>query len=192
MKAKPALVRRAALTLHRSHTEKPRCSPKIDQIRLRLATARPVDSQNAGFSGSHSSIHLPVRRAAAGGVGCCSGGLLTTLVMERSVVMDPALRRICNPETRQRVFQTSRPRDENDVTLSAQSCGAWCENSRAPGPAPRPRNEAGRELGVPPRGLRAGGGTSDRRVVRSRLAQAQRPTTLRSQSSLPFGRGRPH
>ena len=49
---KPIFISSAALTLHSSHTEKPRCSAKIDQIKLRFATARPVESQNSGSSGS--------------------------------------------------------------------------------------------------------------------------------------------
>ena len=40
------------LTLHSSQTEKPRCSAKIEKIRLRFAVLRPVASQKTGSSGS--------------------------------------------------------------------------------------------------------------------------------------------
>ncbi len=42
--------------LHSSHTEKPMCSAKIDQIRFRLAIGLPTVSQNSGSSGRQSSI----------------------------------------------------------------------------------------------------------------------------------------
>ncbi len=61
-KSKPILASIAALTLQKSQTEKPRCSARIDQIRLRRATGAPVESQNSGSSGRQSSIHRPDRR----------------------------------------------------------------------------------------------------------------------------------
>ena len=59
MKSKPTLASIAALTLQRSQTEKPRCSAKIDQIRLRRAIFLPPFSQNASSSGRQSSIQVP-------------------------------------------------------------------------------------------------------------------------------------
>src|SRR5580700_1445611 len=38
--------------------EKPRCSAKIDQIRLRRAMNLPLDSQNFSSSGFHSEIQV--------------------------------------------------------------------------------------------------------------------------------------
>ena len=72
--SKPMESRKAELTLQISHTEKPRCSAKIDQIRLRRATSFPVVSQNSGSSGRQSSIQRPVRRRGAVGapVSVCS------------------------------------------------------------------------------------------------------------------------
>ncbi len=67
---KPCARRNADETLQISQTEKPRCSAKIDQIRLRRATRRPVDSQNSGSSGRQSSIQRPVR-AGRGAVVVC-------------------------------------------------------------------------------------------------------------------------
>src|SRR5215217_4142643 len=60
VKLKPALASIAALTLHSSQTEKPRCSAKIEKIRFRRATGLPVDSQKLGSSGSQWSIQ-PLR-----------------------------------------------------------------------------------------------------------------------------------
>jgi hypothetical protein len=68
-KSKPTLTSSAALTLQNSHTEKPRCSAKIDQIRLRRATGAPSLSQNSASSGRQSSIHRPVRRPDEEGAG---------------------------------------------------------------------------------------------------------------------------
>src|SRR5262245_35593244 len=47
--------------LQSSQTEKPRCSAKIDQMRLRWAMDLPVDFQNASSSGFHSEIQLGLR-----------------------------------------------------------------------------------------------------------------------------------
>src|ERR1700739_136617 len=44
--------------LQTSQIEKPRCSAKIDQMRLRWAMALPVDFQNVSSSGFHSEIQL--------------------------------------------------------------------------------------------------------------------------------------
>src|SRR6478736_8305613 len=59
---KPICSRNAELTLQISQTEKPRCSAKIDQIRLRRATCLPPPSQNSGSSGRQSSIQWLSRR----------------------------------------------------------------------------------------------------------------------------------
>src|SRR6185369_13282920 len=47
--------------LHSSQIENPRCSAKIDQMRLRRATNLPVVSQNLGSSGCHSEIQVGLR-----------------------------------------------------------------------------------------------------------------------------------
>src|SRR5262245_17884792 len=44
--------------LQMSQIEKPRCSAKIDQMRLRWAMNLPVDFQNVSSSGFHSEIQL--------------------------------------------------------------------------------------------------------------------------------------
>src|SRR6516164_1095019 len=44
-----------------SQIENPRCSAKIDQMRLRNATALPVDFQNFSSSGFHSEIQVEFR-----------------------------------------------------------------------------------------------------------------------------------
>src|ERR1700730_2401461 len=44
--------------LQMSQIEKPRCSAKIDQMRLRWAMDLPVDFQNVSSSGFHSEIQL--------------------------------------------------------------------------------------------------------------------------------------
>src|SRR6516164_9150769 len=44
--------------LQMSQIENPRCSAKIDQIRLRRAMNLPVDFQNVSSSGFHSEIQL--------------------------------------------------------------------------------------------------------------------------------------
>src|SRR5262245_60924875 len=44
--------------LQTSQIEKPRCSATIDQMRLRRATACPLDFQYVSFSGSQSEIHV--------------------------------------------------------------------------------------------------------------------------------------
>src|SRR5665213_774534 len=44
-----------------SHTEKPICSARIDQIRLRRATVLPPACQNASSSGFQSEIQLVSR-----------------------------------------------------------------------------------------------------------------------------------
>src|SRR3954465_10024542 len=58
--SKPWASRNAEETLQISQTEKPRCSAKIDQIRLRLATALPPCSQNVSSSGRQSLIQCPL------------------------------------------------------------------------------------------------------------------------------------
>src|SRR3954452_12123524 len=72
VKSNPAPASRAALTLQSSHTEKPRCSAKIENARLRRATRRPVASQKSGFSGVQCSIQP--RRGAAWSGGLSTGG----------------------------------------------------------------------------------------------------------------------
>ena len=67
VKSKPTLASSAALTLHSSQTEKPRCSAKIENARFRRATRLPVVSQNVGSSGSQCSIQRPAERAGCGG-----------------------------------------------------------------------------------------------------------------------------
>jgi hypothetical protein len=52
-------VKNSTNTDHRLQTEKPMCSVKMLSSRLRRAIREPVRSQNVGFSGSHTSIHLP-------------------------------------------------------------------------------------------------------------------------------------
>src|SRR5215475_832253 len=47
--------------LHTSQIEKPRCSAKIDQMRLRWAMALPVDFQNVSSSGFQSEIQVGFR-----------------------------------------------------------------------------------------------------------------------------------
>src|SRR5262245_27549536 len=44
--------------LQMSQIEKPRCSAKIDQMRLRWTIDLPVDFRNVSSSGSHSEIQL--------------------------------------------------------------------------------------------------------------------------------------
>src|SRR3984957_20919070 len=44
--------------LHISQIEKPRCSARIEKIRLRRATALPFASQNFVSSGFHSAIQV--------------------------------------------------------------------------------------------------------------------------------------
>src|SRR6478735_11629886 len=104
VKEKPICSRNAELTLQISQTEKPRCSAKIDQIRLRLATRRPPPSQNCGSSGRQSSIQWPARaRVTVGASG-----------RESVVVMRPRLgsRRFARGRTpyrrRQLVLTASR------------------------------------------------------------------------------------
>ena len=65
VKSKPVASSSAAETLQISQTEKPRCSAKIDQTRLRRATRLPPPSQKAASSGRQSSIQRRVRRAGA-------------------------------------------------------------------------------------------------------------------------------
>src|SRR5690348_4090203 len=50
--ANPTLFRLTATMLQITQTEKPRCSAKIDRMRLRRAIRLPVDAQNSGSSGS--------------------------------------------------------------------------------------------------------------------------------------------
>src|SRR6202795_2152913 len=55
-----------------SQTEKPTCSAKIDQIRVRSAMNLPLASQNFSSSGSHSEIQVEPgsgRRAGPGAAG---------------------------------------------------------------------------------------------------------------------------
>src|SRR6478609_9389895 len=105
VKEKPICSRNAELTLQISQTEKPRCSAKIDQIRLRRATCLPPPSQNSGSSGRQSSIQRPPRARVAGGA---SG-------RESVVVMRPTLgagsfARLRTPyRRRQLVLTTSHP-----------------------------------------------------------------------------------
>src|SRR4051794_22722326 len=66
VKSNPAAARNAELTLQIIHTEKPRCSAKIDQSRLRRATRWPVSCQNVSSSGRQSSIHREPRRLRGG------------------------------------------------------------------------------------------------------------------------------
>src|SRR5258707_15662486 len=47
--------------LQMSQIEKPRCSAKIDQVRLRCAMDFPLDFQNVSSSGSHSEIQVEFR-----------------------------------------------------------------------------------------------------------------------------------
>src|SRR5262245_40227078 len=47
--------------LQSSQIEKPRCSAKIDQMRLRRAMALPVDFQNVSSSGFQSEIQVGFR-----------------------------------------------------------------------------------------------------------------------------------
>src|SRR5262245_37623242 len=47
--------------LQTSQIEKPRCSAKIDQMRLRWAIALPVDFQNCASSGFQSEIQVGFR-----------------------------------------------------------------------------------------------------------------------------------
>src|SRR4029077_9508648 len=47
--------------LQMSQIEKPRCSAKIDQMRLRCAMDLPVDFQNVSSSGFQSAIQVEVR-----------------------------------------------------------------------------------------------------------------------------------
>src|SRR3954454_15400779 len=54
-------------TLHRVHTENPMCSEKIEKIRLRRATRRPVDAQKPSSSGSQCVMVRPL--------GCVAGGV---------------------------------------------------------------------------------------------------------------------
>src|SRR5437764_12522596 len=64
----PALLRLSTSTDHNTQIENPMCSAKTEKIRFLRATAFPVFCQNAGFSGSQSSIHLPRRGATTAGV----------------------------------------------------------------------------------------------------------------------------
>src|SRR6478735_3809723 len=76
----PICSRSAELTLEISPTEKPRCSAKIDQIRLRRATWRPPPSQNSESSGLQSSIQWPVRRVDTPLSVAAAGGLLVRVM----------------------------------------------------------------------------------------------------------------
>jgi hypothetical protein len=81
LKLKPCLVSSAALTLHSSQTEKPRCSAMMEKNRLRWAIGLPVDSQNSGFSGSQWSIQPlrdPVDAEPTGASASGSAGLSVT------------------------------------------------------------------------------------------------------------------
>ncbi len=69
MNAKPTAFRFTVTIDHITHTEKPRCSARIEKIRLRLAIARPPPSQNASSSGSQWVIQRPGARSTATGAG---------------------------------------------------------------------------------------------------------------------------
>src|SRR5437762_1414374 len=56
VKGKPACGSLVATMLQSSQIEKPRCSAKIDQMRLRRAMALPLDCQNFSSSGFQSEI----------------------------------------------------------------------------------------------------------------------------------------
>src|SRR4051794_41946361 len=67
--------RKSTITDHRLQIEKPMCSENTEKNRLRRATRRPVDAQNAGSSGRQSSIHRPPVRLMGGAVvGVVAGG----------------------------------------------------------------------------------------------------------------------
>src|SRR6266851_4633820 len=70
---KPACGSLVATMLQMSQIEKPRCSARIDQIRLRRAMNLPFDSQNFSSSGFHSEIQVVSRvliRLSLCGQGC--------------------------------------------------------------------------------------------------------------------------
>src|SRR5215218_7621046 len=77
--AMPTLPRLRTMIVHRTQTLKPRFSAKIDKIRFLRAIARPVDAQNASFSGSHRSIQRP-RRGARGVSAAVSAGVVALIV----------------------------------------------------------------------------------------------------------------
>ena len=124
VKEKPICSRNAELTLQISQTEKPRCSAKIDQIRLRRATCRPPPSQNSGSSGRQSSTQWPARRVpgvpvAAAGPWCgpASMRVMRELLKDR-VLPTLIARRFARP-------QAVVPKSSNcphDLTVSRRSC----------------------------------------------------------------------
>ncbi len=56
----PTLCSFVAAMLQTSHTENPRFSARIDQMRLRRAIDFPLFSQNSASSGFQSLIHLDI------------------------------------------------------------------------------------------------------------------------------------
>jgi hypothetical protein len=64
--AKPAAGRLTTTTLHSSHTEKARCSARIEKMRFLVATRRPVRFQNDSSSGCQCSIQRPAMRGREG------------------------------------------------------------------------------------------------------------------------------
>src|SRR5882762_3890222 len=62
----PTLGSLVAAMLQTSHTENPRFSARIDQMRLRRAIDLPLFSQNSASSGFHSLIHLDMSSPGQG------------------------------------------------------------------------------------------------------------------------------
>ncbi|GIG05775.1 hypothetical protein Cco03nite_24750 [Catellatospora coxensis] len=64
-------------TLQSVHTEKPRCSAKMEKTRFRRATRRPVEAQNCGSSGSQLLIAAGFDAGGAGAMAVMTSKLRT-------------------------------------------------------------------------------------------------------------------
>ncbi|GAA2380381.1 hypothetical protein Cme02nite_16160 [Catellatospora methionotrophica] len=64
-------------TLQSVHTEKPRCSAKMEKTRFRRATRRPVEAQNCGSSGSQVLIAAGFVAGGAGALAVMANRLRT-------------------------------------------------------------------------------------------------------------------
>ncbi len=75
--------------LHNIHTLNPTCSAKIENTRLRRATARPVVSQKTGSSGRQSSIQCRLRGGPGARTGLVAVVVAVAVVTVVVVVMGP-------------------------------------------------------------------------------------------------------
>src|SRR5215467_12130973 len=121
--------------LQMSQIEKPRCSAKIDQMRLRRATNRPVEFQNFSSSGFQSEIQVGFRLLISVFL---SGGArprepkTTNAVPRRSKAFLPGRRRcLFSPRQDARRQQRRRRRFRFTSSVPTGSAGTKCKQNQS-------------------------------------------------------------